>query len=133
MIVLFALVIIPCALVMATMLFAYLLDRPQFAAAREALVRWKHRWLAYAIPFSPAVTMAILKLAPGMPAGAMPGLTGVLGILLSSIGSAALATCWLCLPDDPAQRPQMGYAALLSIVLWLLDAFVVVMVFALLR
>ena len=118
-------------LVAASMLLTYLLDRPQLAAIRESLARSKYKWLAYAIPFSPAVTVAILWLAPRTLIAKIPDVAGAWGVLISSISSATFAAWWLCLPDlpeDSARRTRTHYTALLSVVFWLLDVAVIILV-----
>ena len=117
------LLLVPSALAIVTVIFVVALHRPRLAPVRAILAGWRFKWLAYAIPFSPAASYLLLRTqllgTLLMPARA------ALSLLVTSISSASLAACWLCIPDDPARRIHIGYAVLLAIVLWLLDLFAI--------
>ena len=99
------------------------LERHDLAPVRRVLAQWKHRWLAYAIPFGPAMMM-LLPRTGGK--GVAPMISEVAYFALpffGLLGSAPLAACWLCIPEDADRPTKKLYVVLLSYVLWLLGVF----------
>ena len=127
------LVFTPAMLVVVSVMFAFVLDRPSFAAIRDALARSKYKPLTLAIPFGPAITLLLMERAPKPLPVAILDVAGVLGIFAGSIGGAAFAACLFCLPEDTARRGRMIYVPLLAITLWTMDVIVIILLHDLLH